>query len=199
MATRTLRKLLWVFFLALLAMGAIACATKGPKMAMLKPGPMPEGATWRGVYYSQVYGNLHLIEEGDEIQGKWRTVAGDSWGELHGKADGNVLRYEWVEHRIGLVGPSSVRSGHGYFKYVVKATVDSPKEPDEIVGEWGLGADEAGNSWKAIKQVNMEPNPNSVMPDEVESRPGTSGGWDESPAKQESEEGSSSDSSDSGE
>ena len=32
--------------------------------------------------------------------------------------------------------------------------------------------------WHAVKQQNMKPNPNSVMPDEVEGR-GVGGGWDD--------------------
>ncbi len=170
-------------------MGAVACKSgPDPKVAQVTAGTMPEGRSWRGVYYSQVYGNLHLIEEDGTIEGRWRTVAGDSWGELHGKADGDLLRYEWVEHKIGLVGPSSTRRGRGYFQYKVMATADSPKEPDQISGQWGLNDAEAGNGWEATKQVNQEPDPDSVRPDEVENQSAvSSGGWDEGEKGQKSE------------
>jgi hypothetical protein len=143
---------------------------------------MPEGAEWKGVYYSQIYGNLHVIEDGGSITGSWRTAAGEAWGELHGKAEGNILRYEWTEHRIGMVGPSGERRGKGYFAYI-RPENKGAKDPDQIHGQWGLGENASGNKWDAVKQNNMEPDPKSVMPDEVERGQGaSSGGWDESGA-----------------
>ena len=140
---------------------------------------MPEGAEWKGVYYSQIYGNLHVVDDGGSIKGNWRTAAGEAFGELNGKADGNVLHYEWAEHRIGMVGPSADRKGKGYFVYTRPNR--TAKDPDEIHGQWGLGENESGNKWDAIKQTNMEPDPKSVMPDEVERGAGVSGGgWDDS-------------------
>lgn len=178
MTKRTVRRIALVLGLSMPAAVTLGCSGGGAKTPVIKAGEMPEGAKWKGVYYSQIYGNLHLVEDGGEIKGAWRTVAGDAWGELTGKADGNLLRYEWVEHRIGMVGPSADRTGHGYFKYVRKRTADT-KDPDEINGEWGLGDSETGNAWKATLQANLEPDPKSVKPDEVESA-GTvqAGGWD---------------------
>jgi hypothetical protein len=161
--------------------GAVGCGGGKAKSAALTPGEMPEGATWKGVYFSQLYGNLHLVEDGDEIKGAWRTVAGELWGEMVGKADGNVYRYEWTEHRIGMVGPSAERKGHGYFRYV-RTRTEETKTPDEIHGEWGLGDDETGNSWKAVLQVNVEPDLKSVRPNELETSGSVqAGGWDEGP------------------
>lgn len=179
MTKRTVNRVVLILGLMLPAVGAVGChGGSGTKSPILKAGEMPEGAAWRGVYYSQIYGNLNLVDEGGEIKGAWRTVAGDAWGELSGKAEGNLLRFEWVEHRIGMVGPSADRSGRGYFKYVRKATEDT-KDPDQIEGEWGLGSSESGNAWKATKQNNQEPDLKGVKPDEVESA-GTvqAGGWD---------------------
>ena len=72
-----------------------------------------------------------------------------------------------------MVGPSASSSGKGYFVY----TEPKEGEPHQIVGEWGLGEDETGQKWEAIKQVNMPPDPKSVRPDEVEGR-FQGGGWD---------------------
>jgi hypothetical protein len=165
---------------------AVVGCGKPPENPNLRPGEMPVGSEWQGVYYSPTYGNLHLVEDGDNIAGKWRTTGGEAWGELNGKATGNLLRYEWTEHKIGLVGPSSTSTGKGYFKYFKPENGDA----DEIRGEWGLNDSETGNPWTATKQRNVKPNPESVMPDEVEGQ--ISGGdWDqESGAKPgESEEG----------
>ncbi|HMA91533.1 MAG TPA: hypothetical protein VKP30_02560 [Polyangiaceae bacterium] len=184
MTSRTLKRIALVLGLMLVpAAATVGCGGGKPKTPVLTAGEMPEGATWKGVYYSPIYGNLHLVEDGGEIKGAWRTVAGDSWGELTGKADGNLLRYEWVEHRIGMVGPSADRTGHGYFKYSRKAT-EGIKEPDQIQGEWGLAESETGNVWKATRQTNMEPEPKSVKPDEVESAGSVqAGGWDSGSGK----------------
>jgi hypothetical protein len=180
MTKRTLKRIVLLLGLMMPVAGVVGCGgrAKGPA---LTAGEMPEGAQWKGVYYSTLYGYLHLEDKGDELKGGWRTVAGDAWGEMTGKADGNLMRFEWEEHRIGMVGPSAQRSGHGYFRYKRTATAET-KAPDEINGEWGLAESETGNSWKATKQINMEPDLKSVRPDEVESA-GTvqAGGWDDGP------------------
>ncbi len=158
-----------VISLALLApLSTVACGPKEPEVvkANVVAGDMPAEGKWRGVWYSQTYGYLHLETEGSNAHGKWRTAAGDKWGELHGTTEGDLLRFDWVEHKIGMFGPNAESSGKGYFKYIV------PKEDNadhEIAGEWGLGEDEAGYTWTAIKQRRMEPDLNSVMPDEAES------------------------------
>jgi hypothetical protein len=146
----------------------------GAKAANLKPGEMPADGDWTGVYYSQLFGMLHLVRDGDAIIGRWRTAAGDKWGELHGEADGDLLRYEWTEHRIGYVGPNATTHGKGYFRYVVPP---GENVDHEIHGEWGLDADETGNPWEAIKQRNTAPDLDSVMPDETQRARG--GGWDQ--------------------
>jgi len=137
----------------------------------IKAGAMPRDGEWRGVYYSQLYGMLHITESGGAVQGAWRTEAGDKWGELYGEVEGDLLRYTWKEHKIGVVGPNATSEGKGYFLY----TVPDPEEPHVIKGEWGLGENEVGHTWEALKQLNQEPDPKSVRPDELESRSGVEG------------------------
>jgi hypothetical protein len=157
------------------SLAATACGggTDAAKHPVLKAGEMPNGTEWQGVYYSPLYGYLHIVTDGKAVNGAWRTAAGDAFGELHGETDGNLMRYEWKERRIGAVGADAVKKGKGYFVYKV------PKagEAQEIQGEWGLGEDEAGNKWQAVKQKNMPPDLKSVRPDEYEGRV-TGGGWD---------------------
>lgn len=153
-----------------------ACAPKTDvKHANVKAGSMPAGGDWAGVYYSQLYGYLHIVAGGAAVNGAWRTTAGDSYGELHGETDGDLLRFQWVERRIGAVGADANRQGNGYFRYAI------PKEGEahEIIGEWGLGDSNAGNAWKAVKQKNMQPNPASVKPDEIEGRVQGVDAWDD--------------------
>lgn len=158
-----------------LVFGAVACGGKEEvKHANVKPGSMPEGGEWQGVYFSPLYGYLHILADGKGVNGAWRTAAGDAFGEMHGETDGNVLKYEWKERRIGAVGADAIKEGKGYFVYKV------PREGEahEIHGEWGLGENEAGNEWKAVKQKNMPPDLKAVQPDEYEGRV-SGGGWDE--------------------
>ncbi len=133
--------------------------------ANVRPGAMPSDGDWRGVYYDTVYGYLHITSSGESAMGKWRTAAGDKWGEMSGKVDGDLFTYDWTEHRIGIVGPAATSSGKGYFKYVVP---EGDNVDHEIHGEWGMDQNEAGYHWSAVKQRNMKPDPNSVMPDETQ-------------------------------
>jgi hypothetical protein len=160
----------------------VACGGSQKEVKSIpKPGDMPEGGEWTGVFFSPTYGHLHLVKEGGTISGKWRNTAGDKWGEMHGEVVGDIFRFEWRETKIGMVGPSATTSGRGYFKYT-----RPPGElvNDEIKGEWGLGNEQTGVSWSAVRQRNMKPDPNSVVPDEVEAPKGdTGGGWDEGKKK----------------
>jgi hypothetical protein len=180
--SRSLKKFSSVLALAAVAAlstGVVACGgnKEEVKHAQVKPGNMPDAGEWTGVYYSTTYGHLHLIKEGDTISGKWRTTNGDKWGEMNGTVTGDLFRYEWREHTIGIVGPTSTTSGHGFFKYVV------PKGDNvehEIHGQWGLGASDAGQKWDAIKQRNQKSDPDSVMPDETQTNTGAES-WDSTP------------------
>lgn len=157
-----------------LALGTVGCA--GGKNDVktadhIQPGAMPDGGEWRGVYYNQLYGMLHITESGGAVQGAWRTEAGDKWGELYGETEGNLLKYTWKEHKIGIVGANATSEGKGYFVY----TAPNPGEPHVIKGEWGLGENEAGHTWEALKQLNQEPDPKSVRPNEFEGHSGVEG------------------------
>ena len=173
------RRLVKISLLAALAIpSALAVTACGPsnevKHATIKAGEMPAGGEWQGVYYSQVYGYLHVLVDGKTAQGAWRTGGGDAYGELQGEVDGNVMKYTWTQHKIGMVGAEANSSGKGYFVYSIPKEGESHK----ISGEWGLGESDAGNKWEAVKQTNMQPNPDSVKPDEIEGKV-NAGGWDD--------------------
>ena len=173
-----------LFFPIVLALAAAACSSAPqPKVVNPKAGPLPEGGDWAGVYYDQVWGYLHLLADGDSVNGAWRTTSGDAYGELHGEIDGNLLKFAWQERKIGAVGADASRKGSGYFVYSI------PKEGEahEIIGEWGLGDENAGNAWRAVKQKNMVPNPQSVKPDEIEGRVTGVDGWDDGGGSSEGE------------
>lgn len=173
MLSRNIYKLSILVGLSLATLGTVGCS-KPPEVKTadhIKGGAMPEGGDWQGVYFDQVFGFLHITVSGNAAQGAWRNNAGDKWGELFGEVDGNVLKYSWTERKIGVVGPAAKSEGKGYFVY----SIPTPGEPHMIKGEWGLGENEAGHTWEALKQMNMEPDPKSVRPNEMESRVGASG------------------------
>ena len=183
------RKILSLAAALLAAFMVMACggSQKTAEHVDVKHRAMPDGASWSGVYYSQTYGNLHLVEEGGTVNGRWRTTSGDRWGELAGEAKGDLLEYEWTEHKIGMVGPSASTKGRGYFRFIPS---DSGIDPPTIKGQWGMGDKNAGNTWEATKQRNVAPNPKSVEPDEIERR-GEGGGWDEGGGPQRTAESES--------
>lgn len=155
-------------FWMMMAAGALAVtpvalggcsATGSAKTANVTAGDMPSGANWTGVYFSQLYGYLHLEADGDKVHGKWIRPAKDRWAELNGTTTGDLLRFTWVEHTIGAVGPNSSRSGKGYLKYSRPA---GDNVDDTIAGELGVGGDETGEPWDGIKQRNVVPDLGSI-------------------------------------
>lgn len=163
--------------LVLSVAGALVACGPGSgdvKHAKVTAGAMPAGGEWNGVYFSTQFGYLHLVSDNRSANGAWRTAAGDAWGELSGTCDGDLLKYEWTERKIGAIGADATKKGHGYFRY----TIPKEGEAAKIVGEWGLGESDAGAPWEAVKQIRMEPKPESVKPDEIEGKTNV-GGWDE--------------------
>lgn len=146
--------------MACLPLTTAGCSGGGaPKTVELTPGDMPSGASWTGVYFSELYGYLHLVQDGNAVAGKWLRPHKDKWGELHGEATGDVLRFEWTEYTVGLVGPNSTKKGKGYFRYKRPA---GDNVDDTFAGEIGRDKDEAGEPWDGVKQRNVNPDLDSI-------------------------------------
>ncbi|MEQ9324064.1 MAG: hypothetical protein RIF41_33175 [Polyangiaceae bacterium] len=124
------------------------------KTANVEAGTMPADADWSGVYYSPLFGHLHMVQSGNLVEGKWQRPRKGEWGKLQGNVDGNLLRFDWEEYVDGLVGPNSKKTGKGYFVYSRPA---GDNVDDAIKGEIGRGEDEVGTEWEAIKQRNVDP------------------------------------------
>jgi hypothetical protein len=162
---RTLASFLAAGALALTSLSLVATTTgcgdgKPPaKTAKVQAADMPDGAEWSGVYYSELYGHLHVIQEGTAITAKWMRPQRDRWGELHGTAVGDLVRFEWTERVVGRVGPGAQRTGRGYFKY---SRPQGDNVDDRIDGEIGVGSDETGEAWDGVKQRNITPDLASI-------------------------------------
>ena len=153
--------------------------TSGPKVANVKAGEMPSGEEWGGVYYSEVFGNLHLIENGNGIVGRWQRTTKSHWGELEGTREGNLLRYTWHEKQYGQVGPQATTSGKGYFVYAI----DNNGFPT-LKGEYGTSQDEVGSAWTAIKQRGKKANFDEIKGELGGSEtPAIQDEWDQDPSK----------------
>jgi hypothetical protein len=145
--------------MSLVALGGCAGASGSGSKGIPHAGDMPENGNWLGVYYNPLFGNLHMVPTGDGVAAKWKRTDGSHWGELHGLTQGNLLKYEWVEHKIGLVGPGSTTKGKGYFVYKRPPGDDVD---DTIEGEWGLEDAATGNRWDCVKQRRQVPDLKSV-------------------------------------
>lgn len=159
------KRSLWFLVTAMALVGAplaqTGCAGGSGKAraADITPGEMPAGASWTGVYFSELYGYLHIVQDGNAVVGKWLRPHKDKWGEIKGEANGDVLRFEWTEHTIGLIGPNANKKGKGYFRYKRPA---GDNVDDTFAGEIGYDNDEAGEPWDAVKQRNVNPDLDSI-------------------------------------
>jgi hypothetical protein len=139
--------------------------------AAVKPGNMPEMGSWEGVFFNPMWGFLHIKQEATSFTGRWKRTDESAWGEMHGTVTGDVARFEWLEHKVGLIGAASTTKGRGYFRYT---RPEGDNVDDHLIGEWGLNEDEiGGGEWDAVKQRNMKPDLNSIKAD---TEP-TVGGW----------------------
>lgn len=131
------------------------------KTASVKPGNMPAGATWDGVYFNPIWGYLHILSEGTSFKGKWQRTDKSAWGEMHGTLTGDVARFEFAEHKVGMIGPSATTKGKGYFRFV---RPEGENLDDRLNGEWGFDdAEVGGGEWDCIKQRNQKPDLNAIQ------------------------------------
>ncbi|MBI4955531.1 MAG: hypothetical protein HY908_26150 [Myxococcales bacterium] len=180
MKLRSLARSLSLSLLVALPLAGAAAGVAGCKkddvaarIADVKPGPMPDGASWTGVYYSPLFGELHLVQEGSAVTGRWNRPVKDRWGELHGSANGNLLKFDWREIPYGLVTATSEKRGKGYFVYT---RPPGDNIDDTFKGEVGKNDDEVGTTWDAIKQRNVKPDIGSIGNASAEDVGG--GDWD---------------------
>ncbi len=168
----------WVYgWAAAFALGTVAAATTGcgssqaSKFGNVKAGEMPSGESWVGVYYNQVYGYLHMVEQEGSIVGRWKRTDGSHWGEMSGTVEGNVLHFQWIEHTYGSVGPSSDSKGTGVFVY--KMGESAP----ELTGLYWLADSDKTGKWDCVKQINLKPDLGSITGDNPGDQPAAQDKW----------------------
>ena len=177
--TRALR---WVFcgFVVLAALGAC-----GGGQTSVKVTPMPDGAEYTGVYFSQQYGEMHVIQNGNAVHGEYKKDERE--GTFEGEVEGNVLRFEWVEMKAMVSNRPTETRGHGYFQYLV----NKDSGDHEIKGRWGLGDDDSsGGEWTAYKMKGRVPERGFARGGAGTDEESSSGGSDEGSESSVGEESS---------
>jgi hypothetical protein len=147
-----LRSLAMVSLVALASIPAAGCG--GPqesKTASVKVGDMPDGESWTGVYFHPVFGYLHLVEEDQNVVGKWVKTDKGAAGQLSGSKQGNVLRFSWSEHPCGGGAGLHKAKGKGVFVYKM-----GPNGIAELDGQYGLEDSEVGSDWHNVKQQRQQ-------------------------------------------
>ena len=128
---------------------AIACGGGGQSIT---PGKMPENGTYTGVFYSTQYGEMHMVQDGSTVHGRYELD--ERSGTIQGEVDGDVLNFEWVENKAMVSNRPTETRGHGYFRYMI----DKSNGDHVLKGRWGLGDDNYnGGEWNAYKMKNREP------------------------------------------
>jgi hypothetical protein len=144
------------------------------KFGNIKAGEMPSGETWVGVYYNQVYGYLHMVEQEGSMVGRWKRTDSSHWGEMSGTIEGNVLHFTWKEHAYGAVGPSSESKGSGVFVY---KQGDSNDPTPKLTGMYAVEDSDSVGHWDCVKQLNIKPDLGSINGDNPADIPATQDKW----------------------
>ena len=156
---RTTLLALVLSFGALAPLSACGGPSTNTKVANVPAGELPAGATFKGVWYNPAFGDLHLVPDGTTTVGKYKSSQNGVWGQIHGTITGDVIHFEWEEHKTGAVGPGSTRKGKGWFKYVAAGEGEIAK----LKGGWGMGDDEvSGGDWECVLQKDVPPKLESI-------------------------------------
>jgi len=142
-----MRHALWMG-LALLLLGGCGGTEK-----VVTPGPMPQGGTFTGVWFSPQYGEMHMVQTGATVVGKYEK--GERTGRIQGHVSGDLMRFQWTEKREMIVGRPTETVGRGYFRIFLDETEGVYK----FLGEWGHDQEDMGGGpWNGVKSKKQRPN-----------------------------------------
>jgi hypothetical protein len=113
---------------------------------------MPDGGSFTGVWFSPQYGEMHMVQNGATVIGKFAKE--EKTGRVQGTVDGDLMRFEWTQKRELIVGRPNQSKGHGYFK----VSFDQAENAWKLDGRWGSDDSETnGGPWTAIRARNRQP------------------------------------------
>jgi hypothetical protein len=135
-----------------IAIGLLGLGCGGGTTTNIEPGKMPESGSYTGVYFSPQYGEMHLVQNGNAVVGKYKKD--ERSGKIQGEAEGDVLRFEWTEYKAMVSNRPQSTRGQGYFRYMI----DASNGDHVLKGRWGLNdEDSSGGEWNAYKSRSREP------------------------------------------
>lgn len=127
-------------------------ACGGSQKLVVTPQAMPAGGSFSGVWHSPQYGEMHLLQDGVTVRGRYEKD--ERTGRINGEAQGDLLRFEWVEKRSMIANLPKETRGKGFFRYRV-----DPGNGDHVLqGRWWLGDDTRNSGvWNAYKMQRRQP------------------------------------------
>jgi hypothetical protein len=113
---------------------------------------MPENGTFTGVYFSPQYGEMHMVQNGNAVVGKYKQDERE--GQIQGEVNGDLMRFEWTVYKAMVSNRPQITRGHGYFRYMV----DASNGDHLLKGRWGLNDDDTnGGEWSGYKAKTRQP------------------------------------------
>jgi protease-4 len=164
--TRSMRQMIFALAIGGLSVAGITGAGGlvgcGPAMTNVRVNPMPEGATFHGVWFSSEYGEMHLCQTNNHVVGEYTKQ--ERHGTVRGTVEGDQLHFEWAETRELIPGRPVETNGHGFFRvhrgdvWNANTGRDEPTGEWTLTGEWGMDEDEVGGgNWVAVMQPRESP------------------------------------------
>jgi hypothetical protein len=166
-----------VLFAGLLLGGCLVGCGGSSANGSFTPGPLPHGADWTGVYFSD-WGRMELTRTGDSVVG---TFTSDTKrGHLSGTVNGDILHFTWSQEDNTIIGRPRTITGSGVFQYYI--------EDDEhhLRGTWGYeGAVEGGGTWDAVRGRGRPASRTQALPSTEDQNPPDESGGEEQPDDQQ--------------
>jgi hypothetical protein len=135
-----------------MAVGLLVLGCGGGTTSNITAGSMPENGSFSGVYFSPQYGEMHLVQNGNAVVGEFKKD--ERSGKIQGEAEGDVLRFEWIEYKAMVSNRPQEARGKGHFRYMI----DASNGDHVLKGRWGLNDDDtSGGEWNAYKSRSRQP------------------------------------------
>lgn len=140
-----------------------------PTAEKIKTSPLPDGASWNGVFFINTPGSrgtMHILLSGDDkIHGCWLAEDKHARATFVGTIKDNVAMFDWTQKRVGFAGaPDRVTA------YLVM-TADAEGR-HKVKGEYGENlSNDAGSVWEGVRQKNAEPKEDGCKLEEGDTLP----------------------------
>ncbi len=132
-------------YLSLIAFLSFGCG--GPPKTVIEPGPAIPNLNLSGLWYSQQFGDVKLVQNRNAVSGQYEDPRGpDHNGRLRGRIEGDLLKLEWVKpgNELAAIMP---QRGKGWLRIKGGGVL--------LEGRWGFEtADDNGGVWVLEKNIN---------------------------------------------